>query len=141
MRYKSAFARDSFDFETLGAAIVGSSSPGILCLIVDPANRPRKNTAGEQEEECTTLSRLPGRGVLEIHALTTTLALWPDGSRKAETRSFPVGRRVGKLQQLLIASDLEKHILAHDLKDFPKTVSSTASVNENHDQFLSTILT
>jgi hypothetical protein len=48
---------------------------------------------------------------------------------------------VGKLQQLLIASDLEKHVLAHDLKNFTKTVNFTASVNENHDQFLSTILT
>jgi len=93
MRYRSAFARDSFDFETLGAAIVGSSSPGILCLIIDPANRPRKNTTGEQKEECTTLSRLPRRGSsLEIHALTT-LALWPDESRKAATVSFPVSRR------------------------------------------------
>jgi hypothetical protein len=44
MRYKSAFAREIFDFETLEAAIVRSSSPGILCLIVDPANGSRKNT-------------------------------------------------------------------------------------------------
>ena len=32
IRYKSGFPRDCFDFEMLGAAMVGSSSPGILCL-------------------------------------------------------------------------------------------------------------
>jgi hypothetical protein len=51
MRYKSAFARDNFDIETLGVAIVRSSSPGILCPILDPASRPRKNATEEQEEE------------------------------------------------------------------------------------------
>jgi hypothetical protein len=33
IKYKSALARDSFAFEMLGAAIVGRSSPGILCLL------------------------------------------------------------------------------------------------------------
>lgn len=33
IRYKSALARDSFDFEALGAAMIGRSSPGILCLL------------------------------------------------------------------------------------------------------------
>jgi hypothetical protein len=51
IRYKSAFARDSFVFEMPGAAIVGSSSPGILCLILYPAKRPQKNTTDGQEEE------------------------------------------------------------------------------------------
>jgi len=33
IKYKSALARDSFAFEMLGAAMVGRSSPGILCLL------------------------------------------------------------------------------------------------------------
>jgi hypothetical protein len=42
IKYKSAAARDNFDFdfETLGAAIVGRSSPGILCLLFELATSP-----------------------------------------------------------------------------------------------------
>jgi hypothetical protein len=43
IRYKSGFPRESFPMETLGAAIAGKSSPGIICLrVVIDAIRQRK---------------------------------------------------------------------------------------------------
>ena len=65
IRYKSAFPR--VDLETLGVAIAGSNSPGILCLPQEEWSsrghkKMRRTAQGGGSEHPHTSSRLAGHG-------------------------------------------------------------------------------
>lgn len=97
IKYKSGFPRESFDLETRGAAIVGRSSPGILCLLVEVCDRKR-NTKNEGWEGINPRSRVCNRGrVLKI------LACWPcsQGTLCLRGRRSLCVAEVGSFKQLL----------------------------------------
>jgi hypothetical protein len=105
IKYKSALARDSFDFETLGAAIVGSSSPGILCLLVGRASRCRKDTGMTNEKRCEPEpSRLPTSPQryenfgLRLPKCCLIFRKAPRHKRQLFSSSFPVARRSGSFE-------------------------------------------
>jgi hypothetical protein len=69
IRYKSGFPRASWDFEALGAAIVGRSSPGIICPCGN-ANRQCRSIDGTNWTKlCTAaIAFLVVGGVLEMRS-------------------------------------------------------------------------